>query len=287
MSDTISRLSDAEARELWERALELQEAAERAVEARRLAKSGEEGLKLEHVAQAAEAAGINPDFVLLALAERQLPDGADIRRDDWRAKWLRRAVSDLDAIEATRRIEASPERVLEALHEVSTRPAFDLALESVVGPGEDPTEQVLVYRRQGAAWSRFSGNMEAADARVLLFAVRSLAGGCQLRVRVPMFRRGLNLGLAGVVAGVLGAAGSWSAWSLGALVAAGVGGAALAVPAGIGALAGGAIGLSGFRAFYERMARHGETGLYDLLNTIAAEAEGRTHPLISSRGGRS
>lgn len=287
MTHTPARISDDEARALWERALELQEAAERTVETKRLTAGGGGGLALEHVAQAAEGAGINPDFVLLALAERRLPDAADIRRDDWRARWLRRAVSEIDAIEATRRIRATAERVTEVLHEVAVRPDFGLAPESADGYGEGLTERVLVYRRREPRMNRFGGGMEAADARVVLFTVRATPDGCLLRARAPMYRRGLNLGLAAGVAGMLGAFGSWSAWSAGAAVAVGLGGAALAVPAGIGALVGGAVGLSGYRAFYERMARHGEIVLNEFVDVVTAESEGRAHPAIPAARGES
>ena len=279
MADWESKwVSDEEARELWRRAAELHAAADHSrARQRALVRAGERGLTLEDVSAAAEGAGIGADYVRLALAERQLPDGDAIRRDRWTARWLRRVVGDRDAIHVSRVVDAEPARVLEAFRAIAERPPYDLRLED--GIGEDPLRDgVLIYRRGARAGSAFDGALELADARVVFVTVRAEDGGARVRLHVPLFRRGVNLAVGGVSAGVLGAGASWCGWALGGAVAAGLGVAslaALAVPAGVGALAGGALGLGGFRRLYHGLVRRAEAALGGLLGAVAVEAEGR------------
>lgn len=271
------RVTDEEARELWRRAAELHAAAERSRTTRAVVRTGERGLTLEDVSAAAEGAGIGGDYVRLALAERRLPDGDAIRRDRWAARWLRRVVGDADAIEVSRVVRAGPARVLAAFRAIAERPPYGLRLED--GIGEDPLRDgVLIYRRAAQAPSAFDGALELADARVVFVTVRPEGeGGARLRVRVPLFRRGVNLTLGGVSAGMLGAGGSWGGWTLGGALAAALGvasAAALVLPAGVGAVAGGALGLAGFRRLYHGLVRRAESALRGLLGAVAIEAEG-------------
>lgn len=272
-----NRVTDEEARELWRRAAELHAADHSRERQRALVRAGERGLTLEDVSAAAEGAGIGADYVRLALAERQLPDGDAIRRDRWTARWLRRVVGDRDAIHVSRVVDAEPARVLEVFRAIAERPPYDLRLED--GIGEDPLRDgVLIYRRGAQTASEFDGALELADARVVFVTVRAEDRGARVRLHVPLFRRGLNLAVGGVSAGVLGAGASWCGWALGGAVAAGLGVAslaALAVPAGVGALAGGALGLGGFRRLYHGLVRRAEVALGGLLGAVAVEAEGR------------
>jgi len=271
------RVTDEEARELWRRAAELHAAADRSRAGRAVVRAGERGLTLEDVSAAAEGAGIGADYVRLALAERRLPDGGAIRRDRWAARWLRRVVGDADAIQVSRVVQAEPARVLDAFRAIAERPPYDLRLED--GIGEDPLRDgVLIYRRAAQAASAFDRALELADVRVVFVTVRAGEEGARVRLHVPLFRRGANLTLGGVSVGVLGAGASWGGYALGGALAAVLGGAsvaALAVPAGIGAVAGGALGLGGFRRLYHGLVRRAESALRGLLGAVALEAEGR------------
>jgi hypothetical protein len=241
MSRHLPRISDDEAKRLWQRAAELQDEAERSASASPHALPVDDThLSLAHVAEAAEGVGIRPSFVLLAMAERQLPDAEDIRREAWRARWLRSAVSDVDAIEVTKVVRGSPRTLLAAVRAVAAQPAFNMLPESTVGTAEDPCDSILVYRLQGGS-SQFNGTLDFADVRVLLVAITAVAEGTQLRVRAPLFRRGVNLSAAGVATVLGGIGGSWSGSALTAAAAGALGitaGSALLIPAGLGALAG-------------------------------------------------
>ncbi len=272
------RMTDEEARELWRRAAELHAAADHSRARRQaLMRAGERGLTLEDVSAAAEGAGIEPDYVRLALAERRLLDADAIRRDRWTARWLRRMVGDADTIQVSRIVQAEPARALEAFRAIAERPPYGLRLED--GIGEDPLRDgVLIYRRGAQVASAFDGALELADVRVVFVTVRAEDDGARVRLHVPLFRRGVNLTVGGVSAGMLGAGASWGGWVLGGAVAAALGVAsvaALAVPAGIGAVAGSALGLGGFRRIYHGLVRRAEAALRGLLGAVALEAEGR------------
>lgn len=138
--------------------------------------------------------------------------------------------------------------------------------------GDDAAEGlVLLYRAPPG--TPLHGALDIADARVVLIAMHAVEDGTRLRVRVPLYRRGVNAavgsgsvllggGLAGaagveVVTGILGAA------AAGAVAATGVG----------AALAGGAAGLWVFRRFYHWGSSNGETVVQSLVRAIALEAE--------------
>ena len=63
MSDTNPHISEEQARELWRRALQLQNAAEREAPEPHALVPASRGLSLDQVAGAAEAAGIDADYV--------------------------------------------------------------------------------------------------------------------------------------------------------------------------------------------------------------------------------
>jgi hypothetical protein len=116
------RIAEDEARRLWRRAAEMQVAEERALLAAGRTGPAGHGLSLDQVSAAAEGAGIDPDFVRIALAEQRLPDADRIRRDAWTARWLRRILDDRDVIATTRIVAAPPDRVLAAFDATVTGP---------------------------------------------------------------------------------------------------------------------------------------------------------------------
>jgi len=169
------RFEDDEARELWRRAAELQLAAEQESQKRAaLAPPNPDGLSLEQVAEAASGAGIDPDYVVMAVAERHLQDGELIRRDRWTARWLRRLVRGVDEIHVSELIDAAPQSVLAAFRGVALTPAFELVLEESLG--DDPARDgVLVYRLAGS-WGpkvkKIHSEMMLENARGLIVRLR-------------------------------------------------------------------------------------------------------------------
>lgn len=276
MTRSRSQIGDDEAKRLWQRALELQDEAERSASSQSLvSQTGETRLSLEHVAQAAEGAGIHPDFVLMARAEDQLPDAGEIRRQNWRARWLRGAVSEVDAIEISRLVAGRPEAVVAAAKTIAAQPVFNMLLENTVGIADDAVDRILVFRLQGGL-GRFNSTLNFADVRVLLVTLRPVQEGTHLRIRAPLFRRGANLSIAGIATTLGGVGGTWSGWTIAALAAGAAGvtaGSALLIPAGLGALAGGAIGLGGFRSLYAGMVNEGRMAITTFLNSVALEVE--------------
>jgi hypothetical protein len=261
-------ISDEQARALWQRAAELQEAAER--EPRALtAPVPDDGLTLEQIAVAAAGAGIDPDYVRVALAEQQLDDADQLDRTNWKARWLRAVLRVTDAMDVTHAIAASPEHVLAALKATVSKPAFEMASEGMLG--ENPLQDgILIYRLAGA--SSFHKSLDLADARVLLFTLRQDGDQTRVRIRVPLYRRGINLGLTTGTA----ALGAWGGFAGGtavsSIIAGVVGVTALPViaGAGIGAL----LGVGVYRGGYRLVYRGGLTAIRRLLQAITAEANG-------------
>lgn len=274
------RFEHDEARELWRRAAELQLAAEQESQKRAaLTPPNPDGLSLEQVAEAASGAGIDPDYVVMAVAERHLPDSELIRRDRWTARWLRRLVRGVDEVQVSVTFEETPQSVLAAFRSVAATSAFEMEHEETLG--DDPARDgVLVYRLAGT-WgqsSKFHSEMELADARVLIVTIRPEGNGARLRIRVPMFRRGLNLALATGFTGGLGAGGSFGGAAAGGAIAGLVGTASIALvaaPAVVGAALGGAVGLAGYRKLYHWARGMGDTALKRLVKAIRLEVQTR------------
>ena len=273
MSDVNPHISEEQARELWRRALQLQNAAERAAPEPHALLPASQGLSLDQVAGAAEAAGIDADYVRMALAERRLPDADRIDPELWTARWVNAILRESDTIELTRTIPAPPARVVSALRTISIRPEFELIHEATLG--DDPTRDgVLVYRLPKKDETSFHHNLDWTDVRVLLFAIRAEGEGSRLRLRIPLFRRGINLALIGGASGLFGAGGmgigSGLAGSLAGVVSAA---SAIAMLPIVGGAAGALIGIGAYRAFYRWALRDGRSSAQRLLQAIAAEAE--------------
>ena len=267
--NTAVRISEEEARKLWQRAAELQAAAER--RNTRSLPAVRDGLSLAQIAHAAEGAGIDPDYVRLAIAEKTLPDADRIDRDLWSARWLRAILREPDAIEASQYVDAEPTQVHAALRNVAARPSFELIHEATIGEGV--SDAVLVYRL-GSDKSGFQDNMNWTDARVFLFTIRSEADGARIRVRVPLYRRGINLALTGGLTTLFASGGMTAgAATSGFLPAALSAGAIAALPVAVGAVAGAVVGVSAYRAFYRSVFRSGEASVMRLLQAIAMEAK--------------
>lgn len=278
------RISDEEAREIWRRASRLQGAAERA-EARDQIAPGEDTvaahdpstLPVEQVVGAATEAGISVDHVLLALAERRLADWEAIRPERWTTRWLRRLVGQADAVEVSRFVRASPSRVLGAVEQVTADEEFKLADEGRYG--EDPAQGIALVLRSASPSTRpsaFHSALDIADGRSVIATIRAEDEETRLRLRAPLYRRGLNLTLAGGSAGLAGGGGAAGGVVVGDAVAGLLGATALTGAwsgAALGLLLGGGVGVWGYRKLYAWGVAKGETAMRRLASAIATEAE--------------
>ena len=268
MTERPKRITEAEAAELWRRAAELQAHAETRGQALVPVdeEGDEEGLSLEQVSAAAESAGIAPDYVALALAERRLPDADEIRPARWSVRSARWLLDRVGAIEVSRVLPAPPERVFEAVRAVFPAAPFELLSEDTVG-GDPLRGGVLVYRLGSTDASEFHSSLNWADARVVLATIRAEGEGTRLTLRAPLFRRGINVAATSVLSGL----GAWG----GAAVGGGVAGLVAAAPALVllpvlaGVAAGGAAGVGLYRGFYRWASRGGEAALKRLLQAVA------------------
>jgi hypothetical protein len=279
VSKLPAKIADAEAHALWRRAIEIQAAAERgASPARGLPAAGAKGLTLDDVVEIAQGAGVDPGYIYLALAEQRLPEAEKFRRDTRAARWARTVVRVGDLLELSQLIDAPPERVAEAFAAVVSKPAFELQLEDRVGP-DPPYDGVLVYRigQRALRGSTFHDGMYLADLSIMLVAMTAEGSGTRLRLRLPYLAHRTNLSLTGILAGGLGAAGGYGGAVAGTALAALRGTATLpliAAPAVMGVLAGGALGVAGFRGIVRWGRRRGYTEIRRLLKVVALEAEG-------------
>lgn len=276
MTDQTPRIPEDEAHAVWERAIELQTRAESGSRGLPRAASGEFGLSFDQVVDAAEGAGIDRVFVRLALAEKRLPDAAEVRRDRRTARWARTLLASVDAIEVAAVIPAPPDRTLAAFDAVVARSSFHMAMEDRVGP-DPPLDGVLVYRIDGHAGisSSFHSAMQVADARVVLVTGDVEGDRTVLRLRLPQFEHGTNLVLWGGITGGSGVAGGYGGAAAGTALGSVLGtGSTLLIAgtAGAGALAAGAIALAGSRAITGWGRSKGERELQRLLQAVTAEA---------------
>jgi hypothetical protein len=180
-------------------------------------------------------------------------------------------------------IAATAPAAFAALRAVASRPAFDLILESAIG--SDPVRDAVLVYRLGSDNSNFQDHLNWADARVLLFRIRPDGDHTRIRVRVPLYRRGINLALTGGASTLVGAGGM----SLGASASAALSSAITAtaglamLPVAMGSLVGAALGVALYRGLYRWVYRDGSGAIGKLLQAIAMEAE--TPHLASQAGG--
>lgn len=281
MANYEGAVTEAEARELWRRATELQGAAEEPGAGEEvLPPGGHDAVPMHRVLEAAEEAGISVENVLLAVAERSLVDAAEIRPDRWSARWLRYLVNESDAIEVSRVLRAPVGEVADATERVTSRDPYRVVLENRwKGDADGPV--VLVYRSQGVSFgmsSPFHSALELSDARVLLVSIRRTGDTTRLRIRVPMYRQRLNLTLAGGSTGLFGAGGTAGGAAVGQAAAELVGIAAVPAAVGLGALGaivGAGVGIWGFRRLHSWGGAKGREAVEQLARAITMETEDR------------
>lgn len=298
MSEQGPRITEEQARRLWERAAQIQAEAARLEEERAREQEGTEtperlqagqvdegeGYSLAHVRQAGMEVGIDPEFLDLALGEDlvlELEGGSEEGAFD---RALKRIMGDRrGALEIQRTFSFPPRPVWLALEDtlVSEPNNFDLLDVRAGAPAEGG---IAIFEAPYAPTNDGSLRYWAVSADTKRFLVRVTPDegrdSCRVLIRIPLRRsRRIGGGVGLGIVGGLGILGGWGGIGLaGALV--GTGGMA-AVPLAL-ALAGGALGgatgagfLSrrGWMAIYRWAMRNLERSVERVLNHIEREME--------------
>lgn len=276
--------SPLEARALWERATEIERDRAASGQSRAPLHRPEE-LSVEGLLEVGREVGLAPDSVLLSAAEGRLADAADLKPRRASPLWHRVLVETRDALEASVHLPVTPAEALRILDDVMGREEYRMALEDRIG--EDPEQpSVSVFRN---VWTEglsreaaFHAALRYADGRVLIVAViPDRKGGTRLRIRMPLYERGVNLTLSGVAGAGVGASGASLGTAVGQVaVGAALGGATgvlpLAVvvaPAGVGGYVGLGAGILGFRRLQRWGFRRGQFALSQLVRALELEAQ--------------
>ncbi len=273
-------LSEEEAGRLWERAAELQAEAAKRIEPREVSnlESVPQGYALTHVRSAALEAGIGTEFVDTALAdlrsERALPKAQ--KSHPLARRFLKNPPH---TITVRRVIDATSQDVFSAMEAVFPEEPFRLTLIEKQG---DPLRQgILTFDIQGLDTTLPHGFAYAAreiGLRQVFVSLRTIEGSrpsSEMTVHSPITSH--NIGLAiGTLAGTLG-----GAIGFGVGVAGGVGLAALGLASGIvpviaigGVVAGGGLGVKGFRALYHYSVHKARKAIEGLVGAVATRAQG-------------
>lgn len=298
MSDSHRRITEEQAKRLWERAAQIQaEAAQReeervkdeaSEEASQQLLPGEtddgEGYSLTHVRQAGLEVGIQPEFLNLALGEEAVLELEGGSGEGGFDRAMQRLLGDHRRALEIRRSFSFPARPVwlsleDAL--ISDPNNFDLLELRGGAPAEGGVaifEAPYVPRNDGSL-RYFS---VAADTKRYLVRVTPEAGGdgCEVLIRVPL-RRSRRIG-GGVGAGMVsgfGILGGWAGLGIAGVVA-GTGGMAtipLALLLGGGAV-GGATGVGGLTRFglkyvYRSILRGLERSIEKILTHVERELE--------------
>lgn len=277
MSDHESEiLSEAEAARLWARAAQLQAESAGRVEdpGVRGGALPPPGYALTHVRSAAVEAGIADEFVDLALAdlraERSLGHGQG--RRSLAMRFLRDPPS---AITVRRVIGATAQEVLAAMEEVL--PAEPYLLTLVDRQGDPADRGALVFDINRAARIGFQGfAFETRDAglKQLMVSLRPLPGSqpsCEITVSSPVTVHNVGFAIGSFLTLLTGAGGLMAGVGIGIAIA---GGPLIPVGAALGAVAGGGLGMKGFRFLYARSMRVARKALEGLTSSVAARATG-------------
>jgi eukaryotic-like serine/threonine-protein kinase len=282
MTDPDETLAPDRAEAVWRRAAQLQAEAARRLEerSRALARAGDaaahpDHFTLEEVRAAAVAAGIDPEFVALAVAEVwEEPGGALTPRQERAAlRWLGTGQRRL---EVSRTVDLPAPRVFDAMQRVLPGHPWYLSLRDSSG---DPLAGggILVFDVPGVTEALQSPiashamTLELRQLRVMLRPAHGPREACEVVVSAGL-GRGLrrNTLAARVVTATLGAMGAGGGAAL--ATAAGVAGPLLALPAAAGlALLGGSAAL-GYGAAYRHSLRRLTEALERLLQAVDVHA---------------
>ncbi|MGH7668536.1 MAG: hypothetical protein ACRENQ_03510 [Gemmatimonadaceae bacterium] len=277
MTDADSEiLSEDEAGSVWARAAELQAKAAGRVDAPDAQSSvmPAPGYSLAHVRAAAVEAGIAAEFVDAAMADVREKRGIPTVQHSTALarRFLKQPPS---AITVRRVVGAAPREVLVAMQAVFPEAPYRLTFSDQQG---DPLDGgLLAFDIQGSNAFVFQGfgfaTRDAGLRKVLvsLRAIEESPDSCEVTLHSPVTSHNLGFALGTLVSTVGGGAGL--AGGIGVGVAVGIAPLLPAIAA-VGLLAGGGLGLKGYRALYARSMRNARAALQGLVGAVAARAEG-------------
>ena len=175
-------MNEDEARAVWLRAAELQaEEAQRHEREARLLGPGDEreptgdSLTVDAVRRAGVEAGIAQEYIDLALAESRLTVDSNTGLEGWKDRAATRQLgTDARRIALSRRIDAPPARVLQAMERILPNAPYQLSLEDSVG--DDPLNGATLLFRvpkiTAMTYTPFSYTMAQVEIRQIGFTLR-------------------------------------------------------------------------------------------------------------------
>lgn len=284
MSD--GRIPEEQAQRIWRRAAELQAAAaERAELRRRAVTAGTvlalDGLSVADVREAAVQAGIGDEFVQAAIAELENEQELKPRPGSLLASTADRLLDDPPhVLTVAREIAGRPDRVLESMQRIFPNPPFGLLLRDTRG-AEMFVDGVLVFDVSSdgprTSFQRKLGSGAVSRLFVTLRTVRDHPDRCEITVRAPVGRLGLNMFLSGGSTILGGGTGAAAGAAVGPTLAAVLGAGGLLYTSIIGAaavvsgVAFGGLVLGGYRTFFQRGLRRATDGLESLVQAVIVD----------------
>ncbi|NNC65996.1 MAG: hypothetical protein HKN84_14525 [Gammaproteobacteria bacterium] len=269
------------AEQIWHIAARLQAEAARRLDDRSRAIAASpgsgvayQGFTLSEVKMIGDEAGIDPQFIELALrqhaAQAHAPKAVSGRMSDAAGRFLG---TPEDRVTVTRVIRAGKEKVLEAMERIFPKEPFNLQLLEVIGDDQNLADSTLIFKvpqveqaLTGAGLNMFAYRMSIADLNRMTVTFHSIDEertevSVQLDLKYGKWRNlklGASLaGASGLFAGFIGFAIAMKKTALGILGATGIGLTA--------ALVLGLISYFGFRLAYRSGLRKGRNEMEDLL----------------------
>ncbi|MCC7133489.1 MAG: serine/threonine-protein kinase [Gemmatimonadales bacterium] len=290
-TDGSTALTEADARAIWRRAAELQIDAATRIRRRTDTASlpveadhASGGFRIAEIRSAAEEAGIGPEFVSLALAERapggSVPDRPSVEGEE--RAWTTMLGTSARSITAQRTFRAPPRRVLDAIGKVFPVFPYTLQLQDTVG-GHPLDGGVMVFAVPmmragtvvgGQGLSMFSYRLTQIEVERLTVRIRAVDGSrssTEVAIQGDL-RSGLrkNWKVDRGIAAVMGMVGGGLAAAIG-LGPLGWGLAVAAAPAAAGAALLGAGSLGWYRWLYRSALKHSQAELDRLLAAVDGE----------------
>lgn len=277
MSHGHRRISEEEAKQVWNRAFELQSAADdtRARQLSARTESGEpEGYDPRQVRDAAAEVGIAPEYVALALAERV---DASVGTGDGVDRWAERlSGAEPRSLVLSRRFDFPIDAVYAAVQAVFG--GHHLTIIDSDGAPLDGGLQIYAFRETGAEATDRLARELITEVRVEEMRLRLLPidrGSCVASLSVPLTAaRRANLGVGAALTAGGGLVGGWAVGAIGAALvlplSLGVGAAMASIGGAmlLGAGAGGSLGVLSARAAYRSRQRRGTVALERLLQDV-------------------
>ncbi|MBT8337137.1 MAG: hypothetical protein KJO11_11070, partial [Gemmatimonadetes bacterium] len=274
-------MNEDEARAVWLRAAELQaEKAQRhELEARLLGPGDEseqtgDSLTVDAVRRAGVEAGIAQEYIDLALAESRLTTDSSTRLVGWKDRAATRQLgTDARRIALSRRIDAPPARVLEAMERILPHAPYQLMLEDSVG--DDPLDgATLLFRvpKVTTLYTPFSYTMAQVEIRQIGFTLRPRdeKQATELSLTASLGRsRKANWIASNVLAGLGGTTGGLIGFGIAKATA--LAGAVIAAPIAAGTVVAGGLTVWGMRAAYRSALRKSKDHFENMLKGITMD----------------